>query len=57
MSEKQILAEKLRKSGLECSVDSGIIRFYVGVDKKRDVEELLKKEGYQASWGVYPVRG
>ena len=57
MSEKQILAEKFRKLGLDCTVDSGVIRFYVGLDRKKEVQALLKEEGYVASWGVYPIRG
>ena len=54
MSEKQILAEKFKKQGLDCSVDSGIIRFYVGMEKQKEIESMLEKSGYDASWGIYP---
>ena len=56
MSEKQILAEKFRKQGLDCTVNSGVITFCVGMERKNDIEEMLKEAGYRSSWGVYPVR-
>ena len=56
MSPKAMLAEKLRKQGYDCAVNSGVLQFFVGLDREDEVRKLLEKNDYNASWGVYPVR-
>ena len=56
MSERVRLAEKFRKEGYDCSVAQGVIQFYIGLERADEIQQLLQKNGYDASWGVYPAR-
>ena len=55
-SEKQMLSEKLKNQGIDCTVDSGVIRFYVGLHRENEIRRILRENDYRASWGIYPER-